>query len=170
MENDSVCGGVGDRCVNLFGGYKCCQHGSTDPECTDSQFSSDSSTVSSHGADFTTTGEQIIENGGKIESSSGGTITVTRGLIPKDVELTTSGRLACTSYCPPNSECTGGYCECVKGYGGNALVGCEDIDECITETCNVEANEWCVNLIGGFVCCNPTNATHDDCIGKLETF
>ncbi|PIC39870.1 hypothetical protein B9Z55_011422 [Caenorhabditis nigoni] len=165
VENDSVCGGVGDRCVNLFGGYKCCQHGSQEAECTDQAFSSDSSTVSSHGADFTTTGEQIIEGSGSIQTSSGGSITVTRGLIPKEVELTTSGRLACTSYCPPNSECVGGFCECVKGYGGNALVGCEDVDECITETCNVEANEWCVNLIGGFVCCNPTNATHDDCIG-----
>ncbi|CCJ09402.1 EGF-like domain-containing protein [Caenorhabditis elegans] len=164
VENDSVCGGVGDRCVNLFGGFKCCQHGSTEAECTDQAFSSDSSTISSHGADFTTTGEQIIEGSGSIQTSSGGSITVTRGLIPKDVELTTSGRLACTSYCPPNSECVGGYCECVSGYGGNALVGCEDIDECITEICNIEANEWCVNLIGGFVCCNPTNATHDDCI------
>uniref|UniRef100_A0A8R1DNL8 FiBrilliN homolog n=1 Tax=Caenorhabditis japonica TaxID=281687 RepID=A0A8R1DNL8_CAEJA len=165
-ENDSICGGVGDRCVNLFGGFKCCQHGTKDPECsTDQAFSSDSSTISSHGADFTTTGEQIIEGSGSIQTSSGGTITVTRGLIPKDVELTTSGKLACTSYCPANSECVAGYCECVKGYGGNALVGCEDIDECITETCNEEENEWCVNLIGGFVCCNPTNATQDDCLG-----
>ncbi|CAI5446030.1 unnamed protein product [Caenorhabditis angaria] len=164
-EDEKKCGGVGDRCVNLFGGYVCCQHGSQAPEClTDQSFSSDSSTISSHAADFTTTGE-LIEGSGSIQTSSGGTIKILRGHIPKDFELASNGKLACTSYCPANSECLNGFCECSKGYGGNALIGCEDVDECITETCNISENEWCVNLIGSFICCNPTNATHDDCLG-----
>ncbi|CAB3401851.1 unnamed protein product [Caenorhabditis bovis] len=163
-EDDKKCGGVGDRCVNLQGGFMCCQPGSAIPECNDQALSIDSSTISNNGADFTTTGEAFIESAGSIRNSSGGTFKVTRGYLPKNFQ-TTTGKLSCTSYCPANSECIDGYCECSKGYGGNALVGCEDIDECITETCNLEENEWCVNLIGSFVCCNPQNATHDDCLG-----
>ncbi|CAD6188275.1 unnamed protein product [Caenorhabditis auriculariae] len=172
-EDEKKCGGVGEWCVNLSGGFTCCNADSKNPEClvlksTDvaAQQKLSSEAAVTHSSVLSALGGELIEGSGQSHTSSGGSVAVARGTFTPSVQLISSTRLPCTSYCPANSDCVKGFCECSKGYGGNAYSGCEDVDECLTgKQCKEEAGEWCVNLVGSFVCCSMDNATHEDCIG-----
>ncbi|KAK6026688.1 hypothetical protein OSTOST_07328, partial [Ostertagia ostertagi] len=108
---------------------------------------------------------------GSWRNESGGQSIITRhgflkgeGLFPS-VNVNRKNELMCTSYCPANSECIDGICRCTKGFGGNPLFGCEDIDECMTDDpCPKAKYTWCVNTIGSYHCCTPESLS-TDCIG-----
>ncbi len=72
--------------------------------------------------------------------------------------------------CGLNSECTPTnppQCLCKKGFSGNPLTGCEDLDECLSKPCGTGAN--CINTPGGYQCQCPRGSKGDPyitgCVG-----
>ncbi|XGW14233.1 hypothetical protein V3C99_000510 [Haemonchus contortus] len=170
-ESDNMCAGVGEWCVNKMGGHLCCSSESEEPECQGMHVfkTHDGEVLLEYNA---THGDILIhESKGSWRNDSGGQSVITRhgflkgeGLFPT-VNVNRKNELMCTSYCPANSECVEGVCRCSKGFGGNPLFGCEDIDECVTnDPCPKEKYTWCVNSIGGYHCCTPESLS-TDCIG-----
>ncbi|PAV57055.1 hypothetical protein WR25_26122 [Diploscapter pachys] len=174
-ESDKMCPGVGQWCVNVLGGHVCCGPDSKEPECQGVHIfkTTDGEVILHHNASQDVS---FIAGGSARQVASGGEIAIVTGkgdpkkwLIKNgnlpSIHITSKDELKCTQYCPLNSECIDGFCKCSTGYGGNPLFGCEDVDECLSQPCNVTAGEWCVNTIGSFYCCNPSNATDTDCYG-----
>ncbi|PIO55985.1 calcium binding EGF domain protein, partial [Teladorsagia circumcincta] len=170
-ESDNMCAGVGQWCVNKMGGHLCCSSESEEPECQGMHVfkTHDGEVLLEYNS---THGDILIhESKGSWRNESGGQSIITRhgflkgeGLFPS-VNVNRKNELMCTSYCPANSECIDGICRCTKGFGGNPLFGCEDIDECVTEDpCPKAKYTWCVNTIGSYHCCTPESLS-TDCIG-----
>uniref|UniRef100_A0A1I7X8T5 EGF-like domain-containing protein n=1 Tax=Heterorhabditis bacteriophora TaxID=37862 RepID=A0A1I7X8T5_HETBA len=164
-ESDQMCAGVGQWCVNKLGGHICCAPDSKDDECQGVHVfkTKDGEVLLQYNS---SKGEVAVESGSTSHSSAGSLILTRKGSgsLPS-VNISTKNELACTSYCPANSECIDGVCRCMKGFGGNALFGCEDIDECSSlSPCPKTKDSWCVNTIGSFYCCDPAS-NQTLCIG-----
>ncbi|VIO91652.1 Uncharacterized protein BM_BM3447 [Brugia malayi] len=144
-EDDKQCPGAGEWCVNLFGGFICCNADSKNPECSGSN-----SKLNGIRRTFSTDSIQ--------QKTTGGFLT-----IDKQVISSKQFGLACYFGCPADSHCVNGTCHCNDGFIGNTFEGCADINECELGLCN-QSDSWCVNLRGSFACCT-TNSTLSDCIG-----
>ncbi|KAE9553235.1 hypothetical protein FO519_003543 [Halicephalobus sp. NKZ332] len=189
-ENESICPGVGQWCVNMLGGHICCGRDSTQPECKGleinaingqisfSENSGELRTASGRKVGFT----QVIEKGQRQQNSSGGVIVVARGR-SNNSEVNGSAILnngivfslelpACSSSdenttCPENAKCFENRCKCNDGFEWSRTSGaCIDIDECLRnpKPCSEGVGTWCVNTIGGYQCCTKTSA-ETDCLG-----
>ncbi|CAJ0942703.1 unnamed protein product, partial [Mesorhabditis belari] len=166
-EMDDTCKGVGEWCQNLLGTYICCNPKSDSRFCQKPDpaailFSVDQETVSLDRSAAAGGGFSHYESGGNKASSSGGLIVEEYGseIVP----------LNCTSYCPGNSECLQGVCQCKNGYEGDPNQGCQDIDECERkmDNCNESiTGHWCVNDEGSYHCCTSINEV--DCVGLVLT-
>jgi hypothetical protein len=73
--------------------------------------------------------------------------------------------------CGDNTVCAGEsgsrHCECAPGYSGDPASGCSDIDECMNNTADCDANTTdCVNTQGGFMCVCKQGLQRDgqDCV------
>ncbi|KAK6101580.1 EGF domain family protein [Brugia pahangi] len=144
-EDDKQCPGAGEWCVNLFGGFICCNADSKNPEC-----SGNNSKLNGIRRTFSTDSIQ--------QKTTGGFLT-----IDKQVISSKQFGLACYFGCPADSHCVNSTCHCNDGFIGNTFEGCADINECELGLCN-QSDSWCVNLRGSFACCT-TNSTLSDCIG-----
>uniref|UniRef100_A0A915PT69 EGF-like domain-containing protein n=1 Tax=Setaria digitata TaxID=48799 RepID=A0A915PT69_9BILA len=144
-ENDKQCPGAGEWCVNMFGGFVCCNAESRNPECLirNSKFDGVRRTFST----------------GSIQNKATGGFLI----IDRQVISTEQFGLACYFGCPLDSHCVNGTCRCNDGFIGNTFEGCIDVNECELGLCN-QSNSWCVNLRGSFACCT-ANSTLSDCIG-----
>ncbi|RCN27197.1 hypothetical protein ANCCAN_27070 [Ancylostoma caninum] len=169
-ESNDMCAGVGQWCVNKMGGHICCSSDSQEPECQGVHI------LKTHDGEILlqyneSRGDVVYQNAGSyLYNTSGGTVITHQGLLKGEglfpsVNVNRKNELMCTSYCPGQSECIDGICRCTKGFGGNPLFGCEDIDECLTSNpCPSDPDTWCVNTIGSYQCCTP-ESTDTDCIG-----
>ncbi|KAK6744764.1 hypothetical protein RB195_011467 [Necator americanus] len=169
-ESNDMCAGVGQWCVNKMGGHICCSSDSEEPECQGVHVfkTQDGEVLLQYNESL---GDVVVQHAGSYShNTSGGTFITRQGLLKGEglfpsVNVNRKNELMCTSYCPGQSECIDGICRCVKGFGGNPLFGCEDIDECVTNNpCSADPDTWCVNTIGGYHCCTP-ESTDTDCIG-----
>ncbi|KHJ85960.1 hypothetical protein OESDEN_14303, partial [Oesophagostomum dentatum] len=169
-ESNDMCAGVGQWCVNKMGGHICCSSDSEEPECQGVHVfkTSDGEVMLRYNESH---GDLLVEQAGSFSKNTSGGALITRhgflkgeGIFPS-VNVNRKNELMCTSYCPAQSECIGGVCRCMKGFGGNPLFGCEDIDECVTgNPCPSDPDIWCVNTFGSYQCCTP-ESTDTDCIG-----
>ncbi|KAM3723456.1 Fibrillin-1 [Dirofilaria immitis] len=144
-EDDKQCPGAGEWCVNMLGGFVCCNEDSKKPECLSSSYKLDSVRRT-----FST-------------ASVGQKATSAFVIIDKQVMLTEQFGLACYFGCPADSHCINDTCRCDDGFIGNTFEGCADVNECELDLCN-QTDSWCVNLHGSFACCT-TNSTLAECIG-----
>ncbi|KAJ1366548.1 hypothetical protein KIN20_027229 [Parelaphostrongylus tenuis] len=169
-ESNEMCAGVGQWCVNKIGGHICCSPDSKEPECQGLHVfkTSDGEIMLQYNNSL---GDVVIQQVGfSSQNYSGGAIITRRGFLKygplsPSVNVNRRNELLCTSYCPAHSECVDGVCRCMKGFGGNPLFGCEDVDECITSApCPVDEDSWCVNTFGSYHCCN-SSTINTNCIG-----
>uniref|UniRef100_A0A1I7VSX8 EGF-like domain-containing protein n=1 Tax=Loa loa TaxID=7209 RepID=A0A1I7VSX8_LOALO len=144
-EDDKRCPGVGEWCVNLFGGFVCCNIDSKNPECLHSN-----SKVNGIRRTFST---------GSIQQKTAGGFVV----IGRQVTSSEQFGIACYFGCPADSHCVNDSCRCNDGFIGNTFEGCVDVNECELGLCN-QSDSWCVNLRGSFACCT-IDSTLSDCIG-----
>ncbi|VBB27108.1 unnamed protein product [Acanthocheilonema viteae] len=147
-EDDKQCPGAGEWCVNLLGGFICCNADSKNPECLGSNYKLEST-------------RRISFTGNIQQKEAGGFV-----IIDKQVISTGQFGLACYFGCPADSYCVNDTCRCNDGFIGNTFEGCVDVNECELGLCD-QPDSWCVNLRGSFACCT-TNSTLSHCIG-LET-
>jgi len=139
-ENESICPGVGQWCVNMLGGHICCGRDSTQPECKGLEINAIDGQIafgeSSSGEFRTASGRkvgitQIIEKGERQENSSGGVIVVARGRsndseaegetirsngIVYSLELPACNSSEQDTTCPQYSRCVEGRCKCNSGF------------------------------------------------------
>uniref|UniRef100_A0A7E4W0Z1 EGF-like domain-containing protein n=1 Tax=Panagrellus redivivus TaxID=6233 RepID=A0A7E4W0Z1_PANRE len=186
-ENEELCPGSAEWCVNRIGSYLCCNANSTEPECQglsvsdgNKLFYSESDAITFKGKKFTA----IIEKGESQRNESGGAFILARGnesdYSSEELLVDSNGIVfslelpACdenspnnATDCPNNSECTQGRCHCFSGYEYRASTGtCIDIDECAQDPrpCSEVKGQWCVNTNGGYLCCDRFS-TPSECLG-----
>uniref|UniRef100_A0A158P6I7 EGF-like domain-containing protein n=1 Tax=Angiostrongylus cantonensis TaxID=6313 RepID=A0A158P6I7_ANGCA len=100
----------GDRCVNIKGGYVCCEENVDDGQC-----------IQDHGA-------------------------------------------FCAGGCGLHAICFNQTCQCMEGFVGDPHTRCVDVNECeLNEMC-AGVGQWCVNTIGGHICCSP-DSKEPECQG-----
>uniref|UniRef100_F1KPH9 Latent-transforming growth factor beta-binding protein 1 n=1 Tax=Ascaris suum TaxID=6253 RepID=F1KPH9_ASCSU len=107
-------GQSGNRCVNIDGGYICCEEGVDDDVC-------------------------IREKGA-----------------------------FCSGGCGVHAICYNETCQCMDGFEGDPRVKCDDVNECENDKQCAGVGEWCVNMIGGYICCDP-ESKEDECKAKRST-
>uniref|UniRef100_A0A1I8AFK9 EGF-like domain-containing protein n=1 Tax=Steinernema glaseri TaxID=37863 RepID=A0A1I8AFK9_9BILA len=100
---------TGKRCVNIEGGYICCDEQISDSEC-------------------------IKEKG-----------------------------VYCSGGCGLHAVCFNQTCRCMEGFTGDPMTKCYDVNECEEDVCP-GVGSWCVNMIGGHVCCE-AESTRPECRG-----
>uniref|UniRef100_A0AC34FM56 EGF-like calcium-binding domain-containing protein n=1 Tax=Panagrolaimus sp. ES5 TaxID=591445 RepID=A0AC34FM56_9BILA len=168
-DDESICPGVGQWCVNMIGGHICCGRDSTHPECKGLEinaFNGNFGKGSISNAQLTEARSRgffthIIEKGERQENSSGGVVVVVRGNesdasgeaissngITFSFEIPTCNDNQNTTICPSNSECKLGRCMCVDGFEWSKSSGsCIDIDECekLSQPCLSGADVWTTN-------------------------
>ncbi|TKR68510.1 hypothetical protein L596_024483 [Steinernema carpocapsae] len=90
----------GKRCVNIEGGYICCNDETNDERC-------------------------IREQGA-----------------------------FCAGGCGLHAVCVNQTCQCMEGFGGDPHLKCTDINECEDDQMCPGVGSWCINMIGGHICCD----------------
>ncbi|KAK0417494.1 hypothetical protein QR680_013044 [Steinernema hermaphroditum] len=174
---------AGKRCVNIEGGYICCDEGTDGcrlhqrerrllrrrlrSPCRVFQ-----PNVSVHGgilgrppgevrgrqreraAEKYVLAEEAVEKGGSSSKRTGG-IVVTGGVDVDELKnkILVGGFEACDGGCPEDSECIGSACQCRKGFIGEPGSDCQDINECDI------LEDACADIEGGW-CLNTVGSFH----------
>ncbi|KJH50297.1 calcium binding EGF domain protein [Dictyocaulus viviparus] len=100
----------GSRCVNINGGYVCCDENVDDDRC-----------IREHGA-------------------------------------------FCAGGCGLHAICFNQTCQCKEGFVGDPYTKCLDVNECESNEMCAGVGEWCINKLGGHICCSP-NSKAIECQG-----
>uniref|UniRef100_A0A0N5AH65 EGF-like domain-containing protein n=1 Tax=Syphacia muris TaxID=451379 RepID=A0A0N5AH65_9BILA len=139
-ENDKQCPGAGEWCVNMVGGYICCEPGAQEQECLKKNLLDANS-------------NWINKNLRKIDSTlsetSSGGFLITNAKLGSDEVM----EILCPGKCSEGSHCNKGKCACNDGYTEVPGSGCVDINECDEDPC-LEPYSWCVNTPGAYLCCS----------------
>ncbi|KAK5967567.1 hypothetical protein GCK32_012227 [Trichostrongylus colubriformis] len=108
---DSPCANqTGHRCVNINGGYICCDDDIDDERC-------------------------INEKGA-----------------------------FCAGGCGLHAVCYNQTCQCMEGFVGDPHTRCIDVNECESDNMCAGVGEWCVNKMGGHLCCS-SESQEPECQG-----
>ncbi|RCN24050.1 hypothetical protein ANCCAN_30261 [Ancylostoma caninum] len=100
----------GDRCVNIKGGYICCDNDVDDERC--------------------------IRDKGAF----------------------------CAGGCGLHAVCFNQTCQCMEGFVGNPHTRCIDVNECESNDMCAGVGQWCVNKMGGHICCS-SDSQEPECQG-----
>ncbi|WKY02620.1 hypothetical protein Q1695_016132 [Nippostrongylus brasiliensis] len=100
----------GNRCVNIMGGYICCDDDVDDERC--------------------------IKDKGAF----------------------------CAGGCGLHAICYNQTCQCMEGFVGDPRTRCIDVNECESDDRCAGVGEWCVNKLGGHICCS-TGSAEPECQG-----
>uniref|UniRef100_A0A8R1U0Q1 Uncharacterized protein n=1 Tax=Onchocerca volvulus TaxID=6282 RepID=A0A8R1U0Q1_ONCVO len=71
----------------------------------------------------------------------------------------------CSGGCGLHAVCYNETCQCMEGFDGDPRIKCTDINECEDDKQCPGVGEWCVNMIGGFVCCS-AESQKAECLGS----
>uniref|UniRef100_A0AC34Q6P6 Uncharacterized protein n=1 Tax=Panagrolaimus sp. JU765 TaxID=591449 RepID=A0AC34Q6P6_9BILA len=188
-ENESICPGVGQWCVNMLGGYICCGRDSIQPECKGLEINALDGQItfgkSSSGSLQTVLGKkvkftrmqltsdseierhfsEIIEKGQKQDNASGGVIVVGRGWgngSDASGEAISSNGIV-FSFENPGCDSALQNTSCPEF--SKCLNG-KYVDECVQlpPPCSEGVDTWCVNNVGGYQCCTKTSS-ETECLG-----
>ncbi|KAH7731862.1 CRE-FBN-1 protein [Aphelenchoides avenae] len=126
-EEDAICPGVGQRCVNTYGSYTCCPADSADGECAGLTLVSDSELSQSQAASGHSEAAArrlLTQQGGFQRNETGGRLAIVRHG-HADISKASGnlrGLITCEvggTGCPPFSHCSEGVCKCHAGYDWN---------------------------------------------------
>ncbi|CAG9536724.1 unnamed protein product [Cercopithifilaria johnstoni] len=71
----------------------------------------------------------------------------------------------CSGGCGLHAVCYNETCQCMEGFSGDPRIKCSDVNECEDDKQCPGAGEWCVNLLGGFICCS-ADSKNPECLGS----
>ncbi|VDM44384.1 unnamed protein product [Toxocara canis] len=91
------------------------------------------------------------QQGNHCVNIDGGYICCEEG-VEEDVCIREKGAF-CSGGCGTHAVCYNETCQCMEGFEGDARVKCDDINECENDKQCAGVGEWCVNMIGGYICC-----------------
>ncbi|VDK19147.1 unnamed protein product [Anisakis simplex] len=69
----------------------------------------------------------------------------------------------CSGGCGLHAICYNETCQCMEGFVGDPQDRCDDINECENDKQCAGVGEWCVNKIGGYICCGPYSS-EEECL------
>ncbi|VDK71684.1 unnamed protein product [Litomosoides sigmodontis] len=142
-------------CVNTVGGYQCtCEDGFTGDgkNCT-------------HINECATKQNPCEGQGGELRcvNIDGGYICCEQHL--DDKRCIREKGAFCSGGCGLHAVCYNETCQCMEGFSGDPRIKCSDVNECEDDRQCPGAGEWCVNLLGGFICCR-ADSENPECLGS----
>ncbi|KAK6012443.1 calcium binding EGF domain protein, partial [Ostertagia ostertagi] len=109
---------TGHRCVNINGGYICCDDDVDDDRCIKGKRPSDG---------------------------------ITRTL---KIQPVSEKGAFCAGGCGLHAVCYNQTCQCMEGFVGDPHTRCIDVNECESDNMCAGVGQWCVNKMGGHLCCS----------------
>ncbi|VDL86628.1 unnamed protein product [Nippostrongylus brasiliensis] len=70
----------------------------------------------------------------------------------------------CAGGCGLHAICYNQTCQCMEGFVGDPRTRCIDVNECESDDRCAGVGEWCVNKLGGHICCS-TGSSEPECQG-----
>ncbi|VDL81170.1 unnamed protein product, partial [Nippostrongylus brasiliensis] len=68
----------------------------------------------------------------------------------------------CAGGCGLHAICYNQTCQCMEGFVGDPRTRCIDVNECESDDRCAGVGEWCVNKLGGHICCS-TGSAEPEC-------